>query len=130
MISLVGVMHVTQMNRWLKVMNVSSAKRVKFKTRIKAIVEYHLNKVFVYLPLFAHWLKLCGRCFMNKKRKSSCVNARGIATSAYQVLHLLSCTRGYPLLGGLPPPGVPCWGHPLLGVPLPGIPQGTPIWTW
>ena len=42
-------------------------------------------------------------------RKSSCVNARGIPTAAYQVLHLLSYRgggggRGYPILdGGYPP---------------------------
>ena len=51
-------------------------------------------------------------------RKSSCVNATGIPTAAYQVLHLLS----YPREGGIPHPWlvgeVP---HPWLG--------GTPILT-
>ena len=56
--------------------------------------------------------------FMNitVTRKFSCVNARGIPTAAYQVLHLLSCTGG----------GTPChtWGTPIWtwwGVPPPGI---------
>ena len=36
--------------------------------------------------------------------RKSCVNARGIPTAAYQVLHLLSCTR---------------WGTPHWGIPAP-----------
>ena len=44
-----------------------------------------------------------------KTRKSSCVNARGIPTVAYQVLHLLSCTGGVPHS---------CWGYPILGAPI------------
>ena len=43
-----------------------------------------------------------------KTRKSSCVNARGIPTAAYQVL-----------LGGVPPP-------PSRGTPWPGPMRGTP----
>ena len=59
-------------------------------------------------------------------RKSSCVNARGIPTTAYQLLHLLSCTgRGYP-----------CWGRPSLAGGYPGVPPHldlagvTPHQTW
>ena len=45
---------------------------------------------------------------------------------AYQVLHLLSCTRRYPLLGGVPP--VQCWmAYPLSG---PGwLTPPPPPWT-
>ena len=64
-------------------------------------------------------------------RKSYCVNATGIPTAAYQVLHLLSCTgEGVPLWG-VPHP---CWGVPHLGYPIrpdqgwgtPPLPVGTP----
>ena len=60
-------------------------------------------------------------------RKSSCVNASGIPTAAYQVLHLLSCTGGYPLpypplRGGTPS----LWGLPHLGYPHQTWPGGTP----
>ena len=60
-------------------------------------------------------------------RKSSCMNARGIPTVAYQVLHLLSCTWG-----GVPPGG----GTPSLdggtlsldrGYPHPALDGGYPI---
>ena len=49
-----------------------------------------------------------------KPRKSSCVNARGIPTAAYQVFHLLSVPGGTPAGGGYPIPamGVPHLGHP------------------
>ena len=67
-------------------------------------------------------------------RKSSCVNARGIPTVVYQILHLMSYLGGggYPISeqGGYPIPG---WGYPSLdGVPHPwrGVPhlcQGVPI---
>ena len=61
-------------------------------------------------------------------RKSSCVNARGIPTAAYQVLHLLSCTGE----GGYPCRGVPhpCQGvsHPCQGVPNLGYPPIRPCW--
>ena len=53
------------------------------------------------------------------KRKSSCVNARGIPTTAYQVLHLLP-EVGYP-----PPPGQVWWaggGYPRWGIPQQGNP--------
>ena len=57
-------------------------------------------------------------CSNVKIRKSSCVNARGIPTAAYQVLHLLSCTGGgYPCLRVYPIPGRGGGGVP-------------PIWTW
>ena len=73
-------------------------------------------------------------------RKSSCVNARGIPTTAYQVLHVLSCTSGgtpvgvtlcrHPL-GGVPPswpgPGGTLGGCPLSGVPhCPDLAGGYP----
>ena len=72
-------------------------------------------------------------------RKSSCVNARGIPTAAYQVLHLLP--EGGTPLGRVPPPparsdrGVPEVGYPppsdLAGVPPPhlylaGVPPPLP----
>ena len=48
---------------------------------------------------------------ISRTRKSSCVNARGIPTAAYQVLHLLSC-----MMWGTPRPGLmggyPRWGNP------------------
>ena len=66
-----------------------------------------------------------------KTRKSSCVNARGIPTAAYQVLHLLT-EVGYPPVQvwwrvpgvpGVPPIRVP----PRQGTPLPPGPgSGTP----
>ena len=54
-------------------------------------------------------------------RQSSCVNARGILTTAYQVLHLLPSTGG----------GTPAWsdrGFPLQVVPHPfqGSTPGSP----
>ena len=52
-------------------------------------------------------------------RKSSCVNARGIPTAAYQVLHVLSCPGG----GGVPPVltwlGYPSPHQTWLGYPRP-----------
>ena len=68
-----------------------------------------------------HWS--CLELFITKK--SSCVNARGLPTAAYQVLHLLSCTGGWGTScrgGGYPYQGVP---HPWPGGP--GVP---PIWIW
>ena len=78
--------------------------------------------------------------FQFQTRKSSCVNARGITTTAYQVLHLFP-EVGYPpprqvwwegTWGGVPPPagGTPCqvwWGVPEVGYP-PG--RGTPCQVW
>ena len=81
------------------------------------------------------------------------MNARGIPTAAYQVLHLLSCTGGAPPAGGYPHPdlaggevphpggypiseGYPHLGYPpvwtWLGYPPSGPGRGTPhpIWTW
>ena len=63
------------------------------------------------------------------QQESSCMNARGILTIAYQVLHVLSCPRGVRQAGppgwGTPPiltwlGGVPRTGIPLLGVHPPG----------
>ena len=51
--------------------------------------------------------------------KSSCVNARGIPTPAYQVLHLLP-EVGYPLAGVPPWPGL--MGGTQGGVPQQGYP--------
>ena len=62
-------------------------------------------------------------------RKSSCMNARGIPTTAYQVLHMLSYVGGgeyLPFAGG----GEVPWGIPLPPPSGPG--QGTsplPVWT-
>ena len=55
-------------------------------------------------------------------RKSSYVNARGIPTAAYQVLHLLSYPRGVPH----PWMGVP----PSRGTPLSWLGYPSPILTW
>ena len=85
-------------------------------------------------------------------RKSSCLNARGIPTAAYQVLHLLPKV-GYPprqwgppqpdpmgdTQGGIPPDrgrpppwpdliGVPEVRYPLAGVPPSQVWQGVPKW--
>ena len=67
-----------------------------------------------------------------KTRKSSCVDARGILTVTYQVLHLLT-EVGYPPLGVPPiqvwPRGYLRWGTPLIGVtPHWGIPQSRSNW--
>ena len=51
--------------------------------------------------------------------RKSCMNARGIPTAAYQVLHLLSYTRW-----GTPPRPGPTGGYPRWGTPPPsGYPQ-------
>ena len=68
-------------------------------------------------------------------RKSFCVNARGIPTAAYQVLHLLSCRGGGGTHLGYPPirPGrgvTPSWVSPYqtwLGYPPPQHGWGTPL---
>ena len=53
------------------------------------------------------------------------MNARGIPTAAYQVLHLLP-EVGYPPTGVPPHPGL-MGGYPSWGIPHQGIPhQGTP----
>ena len=59
------------------------------------------------------------------------MNARGIPTAAYQVLHLLFCLGGggYPIpTGGYPTLGTPhkTW----LGTPLSDLAGVPPIWTW
>ena len=62
-------------------------------------------------------------------RKSSCVNARGIPTAAYQVLHLLT-EVGYPPprsdgMGRYLRRGTPHQGIPRRGTPHPGLKGGT-----
>ena len=68
-------------------------------------------------PLPGMWKKL-------SQNKSSCVNARGIPTAAYQVLHLLP-EVGYP-----PPPHRPGLmgggGYPRWGI----LPAGPPSQVW
>ena len=61
-------------------------------------------------------------------RNSSCVNARGIPTAAYEALHLLSCTGGVPPAGGYPIWTWQGYSHPRLdgGTPLSGTGWGTP----
>ena len=90
---------------------------------------------------------------LSKTRKSSCVNARGIPTATYQVLHLLT-EVGYPPLGyppvqvwqggtwgtphwGTPPPVQVWWGRvprvppPPSGYPPVGVPPiGVPLQVW
>ena len=79
-------------------------------------------------------------------RKSSCVNARGIPTAVYQVLHLLTEVRYtsptlrlryHPLQvwWGVPKVGYPLSGYSPVGVPQIRVPplgyyphQGTPHW--
>ena len=63
-------------------------------------------------------------------RKSSCVNARGIPTAAYQVLHLLPEGGDIPPLQGTPLAmsdggGYPRWGTPQQGYPLARSDGGT-----
>ena len=66
-------------------------------------------------------------------RKFSYVNARGIPTAAYQVLHPRWGTPPPPWQG-FPPPArgrVPEVGYPLAGAPLPQLDlAGVPPWTW
>ena len=57
-------------------------------------------------------------------RKSSCVNARGIPTAAYQVFHLLSYRGGTPSMAG----GTPIMGYSLS--PRPDLTGGTPYLVW
>ena len=63
-------------------------------------------------------------------RKSSCVNARGIPTAPYQVLHLLP-EDGYPPPSGTPTArsdgGYPTFGTPQLGTPWSGTPHQVPL---
>ena len=65
-------------------------------------------------------------------RKSSCMNARGIPPTAYQVLHLLSYSRKYPTPGQRYP--IP--GQGTLILTWPGfhphsdLTRALPIWTW
>ena len=69
-----------------------------------------------------------------KTRKSSCVNARGIPTAAYQILPRWGTggTPGQVRWGGYPRWGTPCGVHPPVGVPLhwstprPGLTGGYP----
>ena len=64
--------------------------------------------------------------FVLRTRKSSCVNARGILPTVYQVLHMLSYPGGYPIPGqGVPDPEYPfpdlVWGYPIPGYPHSGV---------
>ena len=69
---------------------------------------------------------LCKIVFSFATRKSSCVNARGIPTTAYQVLHL------FPEVGYPPSRGTPLarsdWGVPEVGYPLARSDGGDPRW--
>ena len=74
-------------------------------------IQYYLDQSN---PLLLHRKIIC------ITRKSSCMNARGILTTAYQVLHLLPKV-GYPPAGVHPGQvwwgGYLRWGTPLRGVP-------------
>ena len=118
--------------------------RLRTKTSFKARWQIHLQvpmKMMICFPTMFQNLKQ--QVILISTRKSSCVNARGIPTAAYQVLHLLP-EAGSPLAGGTPRPGpmgggqgylrwgtplaggypparsdggYPRWGTPLVGVP-------------
>ena len=67
---------------------------------------------------------------LKKTRKSSCVNARGIPTATYEVLHP---RWGTPPVGVAPWPGLmgggyPRWGTPHRGTPQPGLMGGYLRW--
>ena len=64
----------------------------------------------------------------NKSLLCPCVNARGIPTAAYQVLHVPSCPGGMPA-GGEGYPILP-WGTHGLGYPLSDLAGVTPSQTW
>ena len=69
-----------------------------------------------------------------KTRQSSCVNARGIPPAAYQLLHLLSYSRGVPHPWSGYPPILTWWGCPphsdLAGLPpAPGVNRQMPVKT-
>ena len=73
----------------------------------------------------------------SETRKSSCVNARGIPTAAYQVLHLLACmggppAGGVPLVRGYPSPSGPGRGYPSVWILLGYLPPpaGPPCGQW
>ena len=72
--------------------------------------------------IFHHLLCPAPARSMRKTRKSSYVNARGIPTAAYQVLHLLPKV-GYPQQG-YPRPGL-TGGYPRRSTPWPGLTGGT-----
>ena len=96
------------------------------------------------MVMLSQWIKLGGptsaltdQNYLIQTRKSPCVNARGIPTAAYQVLHLLSYLGGggYPIPGhgGVPhfwPGGAPSLAgglpHPWTGVPHPWVGMCTP----
>ena len=89
---------------------------------IQVVISTGTVKIFAWVFISISYLYLKTRPIFKKKRKSSCVNARGILPTTYQVLHMLS----YP--GGTPIP------HPWMGYPIPGqgVPTslvgGTPCW--
>ena len=79
----------------------------------------------IFMPIFPQ------NCM--KRGTSNYVNARGIPTAAYQVLHLLCCMRwGIPPIGVPPQPGLhggySKWGTPCRGNPLARSDGGDVIW--
>ena len=63
-------------------------------------------------------------------RQSSCVSARGIPPTTYQVLHMLSYPRrGYFTPGGYTPPHLDLARVPPPCLDLAGVPP-PPVWTW
>ena len=98
------------------------AKGIKWKT---------LSLIIYWSSHFLHLLTYLSQ-FHNLTRKSSCVNARGIPTAAYEALYLLS-KLGYPPPAGVPPAssdlGYMRWGTRWHGYPpWPGLMGGYLRW--
>ena len=93
------------------------------KRMMTLILTINLDIVKMYLYTKNEVLSYNGSKVIIWTRKSSCVNARGIPTAAYQVLHLL-LEVGYPPAGVLPP-GQSNGGYPRWGTPQPGLMEGS-----
>ena len=128
---------------WCSSIHSSGCGQLKQFSRLQISSHSSFHYCFILLSLFILYINLSFSSTYLKQsyswtRQSSYVNARGIPTAVYQVLHVLSCTGegGYP--GWVPPPrlgyphnpdlarGVPQAGAPWLGHPHPDWPGGTP----